>query len=118
MASLKVRAHRANVGSPLVCNDGVAIAKEFQLKDAEETFGARMLRQAAERMLERNLGFVAGRKVYVDTIQAGIIDPRKVVCVAMENAVSVAGILLLTEATLTEVPERRHKQLVCEEMPG
>ena len=36
-------------GAPLVCNDGVAIAKEFELKDAEENLGARMLRQAAEK---------------------------------------------------------------------
>src|SRR3989337_1579881 len=36
-------------GSPLVCNDGVTIAKEMDLKDPEENLGARMLRQAAER---------------------------------------------------------------------
>jgi chaperonin GroEL len=36
-------------GSPLVCNDGVTIAKEFELKDPEENLGAQMLRQAAER---------------------------------------------------------------------
>ena len=36
-------------GAPLVCNDGVTIAKEFDLKDPEENLGARMLRQAAER---------------------------------------------------------------------
>src|SRR3569623_3644950 len=36
-------------GAPLVCNDGVTIAKEFDLEDAEENLGARMLRQAAEK---------------------------------------------------------------------
>src|SRR6476661_963911 len=36
-------------GAPIVCNDGVTIAKEFDLKDPEENVGARMLRQAAER---------------------------------------------------------------------
>ncbi len=36
-------------GPPLVCNDGVTIAKEFDLKDAEENLGARMLREAAEK---------------------------------------------------------------------
>src|SRR5579864_5763979 len=36
-------------GAPVVCNDGVTIAKEFDLKDAEENLGARMLRQAAEK---------------------------------------------------------------------
>jgi chaperonin GroEL (HSP60 family) len=38
-------------------------------------------------------------------IEAGIIDPTKVVRIALENAVSVASVLLLTEATMTEVPE-------------
>ena len=38
-------------------------------------------------------------------LRGGIIDPTKVVRVALENAVSVASVLLLTEATLTELPE-------------
>ena len=42
-------------GSPLVCNDGVTIAKEFDLKDPEENLGAQMLRQAAEKTSE-NVG--------------------------------------------------------------
>jgi chaperonin GroEL len=50
-------------------------------------------------------GFDAARGVYVDLIEAGIIDPTKVVRIALENAVSVASVLLLTEATMTEVPE-------------
>ena len=50
-------------------------------------------------------GFDAGRKVYVDLVEAGIIDPTKVVRIALENAASAATLLLLTEATLTEVPE-------------
>ena len=59
------------------------------------------------RMVEGkgNLGFDAGRKEYVDLVEAGIIDPTKVVRIALENAVSVAGVLLLTEATMTEIPE-------------
>jgi chaperonin GroEL len=51
------------------------------------------------------LGFDAARGVYVDLLEAGIIDPTKVVRTALENAVSVASLLLLTEATLTEIPE-------------
>jgi chaperonin GroEL len=42
-------------------------------------------------------------------VEAGIIDPTKVVRVALENAVSVASLLLLTEATLTEVPEKKEE---------
>ena len=52
-----------------------------------------------------NFGFDAGRKQYVDLVEAGIIDPTKVVRIALENAVSVASTLLLTEATMTEIPE-------------
>ena len=44
---------------------------------------------------------------YVDLVEAGIIDPTKVVRIALENAVSVASVLLLTEATMTEVEEPR-----------
>ncbi len=52
-----------------------------------------------------NYGFDAAKGQYVDLVQAGIVDPTKVVRVALENAISVAGILLLTEAVLTEAPE-------------
>jgi chaperonin GroEL len=54
-----------------------------------------------------NFGFDAARSTYVDLAEAGIIDPTKVVRVALENAVSVAGVLLLTEATMTEIPEAK-----------
>jgi chaperonin GroEL len=50
-------------------------------------------------------GFDAARNLYVDLYEAGIVDPTKVVRIALENAVSVASVLLLTEATLTELPE-------------
>jgi chaperonin GroEL len=52
------------------------------------------------------LGFDAARGEYVDLYEAGIVDPTKVVRIALENAVSVASVLLLTEATMTEVPEK------------
>ena len=61
-------------------------------------------------------GFDASCGKYVDLIEAGIIDPTKVVRTALENAVSAAGILLLTEATLTEVPEPRHDERQPAEM--
>jgi chaperonin GroEL len=51
-----------------------------------------------------NFGFDAARGTYVDLVEAGIVDPTKVVRLALENAVSVASVLLLTEATLAEVP--------------
>jgi chaperonin GroEL len=60
------------------------------------------------RMLEATgaNGFDAARGEYVDLFEAGIVDPTKVVRVALENAVSVASVLLLTEATMTEIPEK------------
>ncbi len=57
-----------------------------------------------------NFGFDASRNEYVDLVKTGIIDPTKVVRMALENAVSVAGVLLLTEATLTEIPEPKSDQ--------
>ncbi len=51
-------------------------------------------------------GFDAARAEYVDLFEAGIVDPTKVVRIALENAVSVASVLLLTEATMTDLPER------------
>ena len=50
-------------------------------------------------------GFDGARGKYVDLLEAGIIDPTKVVRVALENAISIASVLLLTEATMTESPE-------------
>jgi chaperonin GroEL len=94
--------------------------------DGDERSGMRILRRALEApvrqiaansgvdggvVVERmrsgkgNYGFDAARGTYVDLVEAGIIDPTKVVRIALENAVSVAGVLLLTEATMTEIPE-------------
>jgi chaperonin GroEL len=59
----------------------------------------------AMRAGEGNYGFDASIGEYVDLISAGIIDATKVVRISLENAVSIASTLLLTEATLTEIPE-------------
>jgi chaperonin GroEL len=61
-------------------------------------------------------GFDASRGIYVDLIDAGIIDPTKVVRAALENAVSVASVLLLTEATLTEIPDPKTEPVSTAEM--
>lgn len=65
-----------------------------------------------------NFGFDAARGRYVDLMEAGIIDPTKVVRIALENAVSVASVLLLTEATLTEVPEKKAEVPAGVGLPG
>jgi chaperonin GroEL len=54
-----------------------------------------------------SLGFDAAQEKFVDLVDAGIVDPTKVVRLSLENAVSVAGILLRTEATMTEIPEEK-----------
>lgn len=62
-----------------------------------------------------NNGFDAASGEYVDMLERGIIDPVKVVRIALENAASVAGVLLLSEATLIEIesePEKREPALV------
>jgi chaperonin GroEL len=70
------------------------------------------------RMLggQGNFGFDAARKEYVDLVEAGIVDPAKVVRTALENAVSVASVLLLTEATMTEIPETKRERPAEPEM--
>ena len=59
---------------------------------------------------EGDVGFDAARGEYVDLVEAGIIDPTKVMRIALQNAVSVAGVLLLTEATLTEIEDPADKR--------
>jgi len=106
---------------------GAAVLAEESRCTGDERTGMEILRRALEaptrqiaensaadggvvvdRMLNGtgNLGFDAARKQFVDLIEAGIVDPVKVVRTALENAVSVASVLLLTEATMTERPEK------------
>ncbi|HUL46986.1 MAG TPA: chaperonin GroEL [Steroidobacteraceae bacterium] len=72
-----------------------------------------------DRMLNGtgNLGFDAARKQFVDLVEAGIVDPVKVVRTALENAVSVASVLMLTEATITEKPEKPREHSSAEPEP-
>jgi chaperonin GroEL len=107
-----------------------AIAEEEAKTEGDEKTGLEILRRALStptrqiaensavdggvvvaRMLEGegNTGYDAARNEYVDLVEAGIVDPTKVVRVALENAVSVASVLLLTEATMTEVKEEQEK---------
>ena len=69
-----------------------------------------------DRMLHSSgsVGFDAARKEYVDLFSAGIIDPVKVVRTALENAVSVASVLLMTEATMTERPAKTDERVPVE----
>jgi chaperonin GroEL len=52
-------------------------------------------------------GFDAETNEYVDMMQAGIIDPTKVERIALQNAASIASLLLTTEALVTDIPEKQ-----------
>jgi chaperonin GroEL len=105
-----------------------AVEREEQKCQGDEATGLRILRRALEAparqiavnsgadggvVVERiragsgTFGFDAARGEYVDLVEAGIIDPTKVVRLALENAASVAGTLLLAEGTLTEIEEKK-----------
>ncbi|HQY50919.1 MAG TPA: chaperonin GroEL, partial [Ignavibacteria bacterium] len=53
-----------------------------------------------------NFGFNAATEEYEDLVKSGVIDPTKVTRIALENAASVAGLLLMTEATIVDRPEK------------
>jgi chaperonin GroEL len=61
-----------------------------------------------------NVGFDAAAKKFVDLYEAGIVDPAKVVRLGLENAVSIASVLLLTEATITEKPQKHEERAPAE----
>lgn len=130
-----IAATKAAVAEGIVPGGGLALLKAVPaLQKQEETVvgdertGLQILRRALEapvrtiadnsavddgvvvaRLLNEAgcIGFDASRNCYVDLYEAGIVDPTKVVRIALENAVSVASVLLLTEATLTDIPEPR-----------
>jgi len=132
-----ISATKAAVAEGIVPGGGLAlircidaVAKEEANCDGDERTGVQVLKRALEaptRQIAENsavdggvvvarmaggqgdYGFDAARKEYVDLVEAGIIDPTKVVRVGLENAVSVASLLLLTEATMTEIPEKKER---------
>jgi len=125
---------KAAVAEGIVPGGGLALLRATAAVEAveaecsgDERTGAQILRRALEtptrqiaensaadggvvvdRMLNGtgNVGFDAARKQFVDLVTAGIVDPVKVVRTALENAVSVASVLMLSEATITEKPEK------------
>lgn len=139
-----INATKAAVAEGIVPGGGLAllrcvdaVAEEEAKSEGDEKTGVQILKRALEaptrqiaensavdggvvvaRMLsgKGNEGFDAARKEYVDLIEAGIIDPTKVVRIALENAVSVASVLLLTEATMTEISEEKKERTAEPEM--
>ena len=54
-----------------------------------------------------NYGYNAQTEVYGDMIEMGVLDPTKVVRVALQNAASIAGLMITTEATIAELPQEK-----------
>lgn len=130
-----ISATKAAMAEGVLPGGGLALLRAIDAVDAEEAkaaedekTGLRILKRALEaptrqiaensaldggvvvdrmRSGKGNCGLDASTCKYVDLIEAGIIDATKVVRVALENAVSVASTLLLTEATLTEEREKK-----------
>jgi len=55
-----------------------------------------------------NIGYDVSQDAYVDMLEAGVIDPTKVTRTALQNAASIAALLLTTEAVITDKPEKEH----------
>jgi chaperonin GroEL len=128
-----INATKAAIAEGIVPGGGLAllramaaVEREEKAADGDEKTGLRILKRALEAparqiaensaydggvVVDRmrtgtgNYGFDAAKGEFVDLMEAGIIDSTKVVRIALENAVSVASLLLLAEATLTEIPE-------------
>ena len=126
-----LHATRAAVKEGIVAGGGVALLRAIDAIDtkglpADEAVGAGILKKALEapcRLIVNNAGleesvvvnkikeskgsngFDARHEEYVDMIKAGIIDPTLVTRTAVQNAASIAGLLLTTEATVSDKPE-------------
>jgi chaperonin GroEL len=132
-----INATKAAVAEGIVPGGGLALLRAIDAVEREEAkaegderTGLQILKRALEappRQIAENsavdggvvvarmrdgegaFGFDAARKEWVNLVEAGIIDPTKVVRVALENAVSVASLLLLTEATMVQLPDPKRE---------
>ena len=127
-----LHATRAAVEEGIVAGGGVALLNtkkvlaKIKAENADETTGVQIINSAIEapirtivsnsggegsvvvsKILEgdKNFGYNAKEGTYVDMLKAGIIDPKKVTRVALENAASVAGMILTTECALVDIKE-------------
>jgi len=139
-----LNATKAAIEEGIVAGGGVALIRCLPALDnlqlsAEETIGVNILRKSLEeplRMISQNAaleglvvvenvkkgqgsyGFNAATMQYEDLMQAGIVDPTKVVRSALENAVSGAAMLLTTEAIVAEKPEPKDARPSMPSMGG
>ena len=74
-----------------------------------------MVRRAQQEQGNQNVGYNVLTEQYTDMVQAGIVDPAKVTRSAVENAGSIAGMILTTEALISDKPEEKS---AAPAMPG
>ena len=93
--------HDEKLGAHIVCR---AIEEPLRIISANAGYDAAVIINKVKTE-SGNIGFDAKTGEYVDMVAAGIIDPAKVVRSAIQNAASIAGLLLTTEATICELPQ-------------
>jgi len=101
LKSIKLEGEEA-IGAKIVSHAlGAPLA---QIAENAGMEGSVVVRQVAES--KSGIGFDAANSEYTDMVKAGIIDPAKVICAALRNAVSVAGIFITTECLITDIPKK------------
>lgn len=103
------------IGADIVLRAIKAPMKQIALNAG---FDAGVVVNEVEKADSENYGFNAATGEYVDMFEAGIVDPAKVERVAMQNAVSVASLLLTTEATVTDIKEDKASAPAMPDMGG
>jgi chaperonin GroEL len=137
-----LHATRAAVEEGIVPGGGVALLRtipeldKIKLDDLDQQIGIKIVKRALEEPIRQivnnsglesavivehvkenkniNYGFDANAEKYVDMIEAGIIDPTKVTRYALQNAASVAALMLMTSVMVTDIPEKEK----APQMPG
>ena len=107
-------------GDEAIGADIILRAIKAPLKQIAENagFDAGVVANSVENAESENIGFNAATGEYVDMLEAGIIDPVKVERIALQNATSVASLLLTTEATVSEIKEEKPAAPAMPEMGG
>jgi len=131
-----LHATRAAVEEGIVAGGGVALIRTLpaiealKLENADEQTGVSIVRRAVEAPLRElasnagvegslivqevkrrkgNDGYNVATGAYEDLVKAGVVDPKKVTRSALQNAASIAGLMLTTEALITDIPEKKEK---------
>ena len=106
-----LHATRAAVEEGIVPGGGVAYLRclksldKMKTDDVDNKIGIEIIKRAIEEPI-RQIVANAGQEIFEDLMEAGIIDPTKVSRTALENASSVAGLLLMTEGLVADKPEK------------